>query len=427
MSAFANIQALFKRRYGPYVNPLPSENTMAKYASFVAQNVRPGENYNFPVQLGIEHGVTHNTDNSAFALNSVVDSVVKNAQLDGSTITIAGNIPYDVIAKSMNGEGGAYMEAMDYKVKLLMLSGEHYREANLLYGGGTGATLAAELAVVNASVSGANLAAPQVINITRATWSAGFWNNMTNALVDIYQSDGMTLRETEVTVQAQDPTKNRLTLFKSGSAATVAAGDKIILRSSKAKSAYGLQAILENTGTLFGIDAATYPQWRSINFSSGAAALTAVKIQQLTSRLKNNGLDGGGTLFVSAATFADLVDELDDRDRYIQQAGSALPEMKQTGANNITVKSPVGPVEIAVHKHMKQGIAMFCARDKVYRVGSTDLTFSLPGTNKWFYVELPSNAGAQIRVFTNQAPIITVPYHSAIVSSIVNAADTTPS
>jgi hypothetical protein len=421
MSAYSNIQGLFKRRYAQYVNPLPSDNTLADEMKFVPQNVRPGEDYRFPVQMQIEHGVSHNTDETAFTVAGVIDSKVETANLDGSTILVAGNIPYDVIAKAMNGDS-AYFPAMDYKVKALMMGGELYRELSLGWGGGTGAATGAEVAVVSSSVSGANLGATQVVNITRATWSAGVWNLMTGAEVDILQSDGDTSRETGVTVDAVVAATNRVQLTKASSSATVAANDKIIVRGGEDTTCYGVKAILENTGSLFGISAATYPQWQALNYSAGSATLTVAKIQRMGALLARNGLSKGGKLLVAPETFADLVEELQDHDRYPNPSGDA----KQTGFYNLLVKSPCGPIDVACYKFQQQGFAFFLAKGTGKRVGSTDLTFSLPGTNKWFYVELESNAGCQIRVFSNQAPILTIPYHCAIIDNIQNNADTTP-
>jgi hypothetical protein len=423
MSALQNIQALLKRRYGPFINPIPSVETVATLAKFRTAE-RVGENYNFPVKLGIEHGVTHNTDGTAFALNSAVDSVVKNAQLDGATVMLVGNIPYDVVAKMAAGKEGSYMEAVDYKVESMMEGGELYRELALLYGPGTTAAALAELGVVNASVSGANLGAGQVINITQGSWSAGLWNHMVGALVDIYQADGSTLRESEVSVVAvPDPTLNRLSLSKAGSVAVVAATDKIVARGAKGKSCVGLQPILENTGSLFGIDAAVYPQWKAVQFSAGGASspMTVAKLAQLFSRLKNNGCKDGGTYLCSAAQFAQFTDELDAADRYIQPM-----DVKQTGMSTLMVKSPVGPVTVQIHEYMKQGIAMFFRTAQVRRIGATDLTFRLGMSREWFWKELDDAAGSQMRIYSHQAPVVEVPYHCAIVTSIESDGDTAP-
>ena len=430
MSSYTNWQAGFKRRYGPFINPLPEENTLTDYSEFIRADWRPGENYNFPVKTGNEHGQTHNVDGSAFSINQAIDSTWENAQLDGAELLFAGNVPYNVIARSQNGAGpgnagGAFWKAMDQKVEALMLSGVLYRELDILYGCGTAAAAAANLGAVSASISGANLAAPQVVTITRATWAPGIWNQLKNALVDVYQSDGTTLRENNVTVTSlTTPSQNRITLTKVGSTATVAAGDVIVVAGARTKSCYGVQAILENTGTLFNISASVNASWRAQTFSAGSATLTRAKIGQFASRMFPYGLTDGGTLFVSGATFADLAEEADALVRWTDSNSSGV---KRQGDNVIEYRSPIGLIKVALHRYMKQSIAPFIANGVLKRVGSTDLAFQLEGTNDKFYLELPSNAGAQIRLYSHQAPVIEIPAHCGLITAISNNGDTSPS
>jgi hypothetical protein len=403
------------------MNPLPSDNTIASVAEFIPEELRPGDTYEWPLKASHEHGVTHNNDGTAFALNSVVDSVWVTARLDGSEVLIAGNVPYATQAKMKNGDA-SQMGPVDMKVEALMESGELYRELNLLYGAGTGSTVLANIGVVANSVSGADLGTPQVVNLTAASYSPGLWNNMTNALVDIYQSDLSTLRASDVKCSAIATSTCRVTLTKSGSSATVASGDVIALRSSKGKQCYGLQAILENSGSLFNISAANYPFWQALSVSAGGA-LTIAEVRQAMAKLHNNGLKDGGTLFVSSATFEDFVAELDSSDRW-NDDNTGKP--KRVGVDNIQIISAAGTVDIAIHTYMKQGIAMFLPNGKVKRVGAVDLTFSLPGSNEWFYVELEGNAGGQMRIYSHQAIVVECPYHAAIFTGITNNADVSP-
>lgn len=426
MSSLANWQANFKRRYGSFINPLPSDNTIAEFAKFVQQDRRPGENYNFPVKVGNEHGLTANTDGTAFALNPAIDSQLQNAQLDGATLALVGNVPYDVAFKSNNGagdgsSGGAFMRAFDLKIESLMESMEFYREVSLLYGCGGAAAAAANIGVVNASVSGANLAAPQVINLTRGTWAPGIWNMMQNGLVDVLQSNGTTVRETAVQVQSVDPTQARISLFKTGSANTVAVGDVIVPTGWRTKSCYGLQALLENTGTILNINAGIYPPWNAVKYPVGGA-LGRAKLLQMAARMYANGIRGGGKLFVSGMTFAELAEEADALQRFTGNTD----EVKRQGAEELEYKSPIGTLQVAVHSYMKQGIGMFFKTGTVKRVGSTDVTFRGDGPNDWFFLELPQNAGYQLRVMSNQAPVMEVPYHCAILTGIANTGDIQP-
>jgi hypothetical protein len=431
MSSLTTWAGVAKRRYGKFSNPLPSDNTIAQYATFVSQDRRGGENYNFPVKLTHEHGVTPDVSGTAFTLNSAIDSVTKNAQLSGATIMLVGNLPYDTTAALMNGSqdggsgGSGFFDPVDAKVKNLMISGELYRELYLMYGPGTAAAVAANIGVVNASVSGANLAAPQVVNLTAASWAPGIWNNMTNALVDIYQADGTTIRDSAVTVQAvPDKTKNRITLFKTASVVVVAAGDVIVLKDSRTKSCYGLEAILSNSGSLFGIDAAVYPQWKGVTKNVGGS-LTRAVIIGLGAELNSNGLDEGGKLFVSGVAFSDLSEEANELLR-IDESKNEKSVWRQ-GAENLAYRTPCGVIEVAVHRYMKNGEAMLLSPGNCSRVGNTDLTFNLPGTNQWFYQELSGQAGGQFRIYSNQAPVLERPYHCALMTGITSSNGTSPS
>jgi len=80
----SQMQALLKDRYGAFIDPLASEDTIAKFAKFVPPSSRNGRNYKFPVYLGLPHGVTHNDDHTAFSLGSVVAPVTEGGSPPGS-------------------------------------------------------------------------------------------------------------------------------------------------------------------------------------------------------------------------------------------------------------------------------------------------------------------------------------------------------
>ena len=423
MSTYANWQPNFKVRYGKFINPLPSDNTLADYSEFVGAEERPGKQFQFPVQVTIEHGQTHDVSDTAFALEPAIDSELKEAIIDGATVMMVGNIPYNVIARGKQGaangnSGGSFWKPIDLKTKALMQGGELYRELDLLYGPGTAAAALGNIGVVAASVSGSSLTAGQVVRLTTGSWAPGIWNNFIKGKVDIYESDGTTLRAADVQVTAVGATNCRLTLINTSSSAVVAANDILVPKTSKGKSCIGVQAILENSGSIFGIDAAVYPMWRCLSMSIGGA-LSRAKIVQFCSRLYPNGMSGGAKLFVGGAAFADLSEEASALQRYTENTD----KVKRQGNDNLEYNTSIGVINVALHRYLKQSIGMLIAKNVLKRVGSSDLTFSLPGTNQWFYQELPSNAGSQIRIFSNQAPILEIPYYCGIMTGIASNAD----
>jgi len=433
-ATYSNIQGLFKTRYGRWIEPLPDEHTLADAGDFIPAEMRPGLGYSFPVLTGPEHGQTANTDNSAFNLNAAVDSRVSTASLDGATILVQAQVSYDTIYKSLNGagngnNGGAFKTALDQVVQAMLMGAGLYRELALAYGPGTGSALASNIGVVSASVSGANLAAPQVVRLTAPSWIPGLWIMMQGAIVDIYQSDLTTIREFGVTVTNRvNTTQTRLTLTKAGSAATVAAGDVIIPGGTqsgvvtptgwKGRSCYGLEAIYNNTGSLFGIDAGSVAPWRCLSFSAGSATLSAQKILGYAAQVSINGCKNGGKLFVSAATFADLVFETLSLQRYTGNTD----KVKRQGASVLTYETAAGVIDVIVYQYAKQGQAFFIANDNFRRVGSTDLTMKpIGGGAEAFFTHLTTAAGAQLKIFSNQAPVFEMPYRNFIVTAITNS------
>lgn len=429
MSSLANWLPDFKERYGDFTNPLPEENTIADYFDFVQQDQRPGQAFNFPVVVSLEHGQTADNTGTAFALNSAVDSVLKNARLDGSTLALVGNIPYDVTFKGRNGasngsNGGAFRSAFELKTSLMMQSIEFYRELSLLYGPGPSSTIAADIGVLTTPIGGTNISgAGMTATITTASWAPGIFNNLVSGKVDVYSSSGATLRANNVQVTSVVADSKLIGLAATtgtttGATYILVAGDRLVPAGWNSKACVGLESILTNTGSLFGIDASVYPMWKAVNFALPAStALSRARVLAIAARLFPNGLDQGGKLFVSAPTFGDLAEEADSLQRFTGNTD----EVKRQGANNLEYKSPAGVINVALHKYMKQGEAMFFPKGIGKRVGSTDITFRGEGQD-WFFLELPSNAGCQLRVMSNQAPILRMPYRCAIITNITNSA-----
>ena len=421
------IEPLLTVRYGEFINPMPSVGTIAEAAPFVPPKSRDGRSFNFPVRLGLPHGVTFDDTHTAFSLGAVVAATTKEATLSGASILVRDNVAYSDVFATKNGiangggAGGAYFEAFDYCTSGLMQSGELYREAQLLYGPGPSSTAATNIGIVEANETSTDLDPSCTLSITRETWAPGLWPNLVGAIVDIYQTDGSSVRAAACTVLSVDESQNRVVLFKSGSGVTPAATDILLLRSNIDVSCYGLQAIMANTGSIFGIDAGTYPQWKCASYSAGDQPLDRRGVLQLCSRQVARGQKGGATLWTSGPCVADLIDEAAE----LHRDNDAKDTMVH-GATGVTYKTPIGPVEVKIHPYMKQGLAMLLPKGEVKRTGSTDLTFS-NGKNEWFYQELADNAGSQLRIFTEQAIIIEQPWHAVLVTDIQSTGDTLPS
>lgn len=421
-ATYANISGLFKHRYAAWIDPLPDDHTLADFAEFVPQEQRSGLDYVFPVLTAIEGGQTASVTNNAFQLNASIDSNVTQASLDGATIMMTSFLSYDTIYKGLNGagngpQGGAFKTALDQAVESMLMGAALYRELALGYGPGTSTAVASNIGVVGGSVSGANLGANQIVYLTQASWIPGLWIMVQNHVFDIYQSNGSTPRDTGVTLVARPSTTNtRIQLFKTSSTQTVAAGDVIVPLGWRQQSCFGIEAIYNNTGTLFGINAATVAPWACLTFNAGGQ-LSRAKIMGFGAAISVNGTKNGGRLFVSPYTFADLAEEANALRRWTDSS-----KVRSQGASELVYTTACGDISVVVWNLSKAGQAFFVANDNIKRVGSTDITMRpIGGGAQGFFTHSTTVAGAQIKAYSNQAPVFPIPYRNFIVTGIVNS------
>lgn len=448
MVADANLIAMFTQRYGAFIDPLPEDDSIAKFATWVPPQSRLGNQYNFPLQGSLEHGQTADVSGNVFNYNVDVPMTLVNAQLDGFDWGMTARIPYSDMLRARNGVNqnggggaGSYFAPLDLKVKGLMRSSTLYRELWLTYGPGTGSTIASDigqLATTGFLVSGgANWnSASTVVKLKTQSWIPGMWNLMKNAKLEVLNVGGTALVGSagQFIQIVGVPTSNVCNLSINSTTSTIvaaiAAQQRLIPFGWYQKCCIGLEGILNNTGSLFGIDASLFNFWRALQFPNGTTKLSRSIILGICSQLFPNGLDQGATLFVSSAQFADLAEET----QVVTQGSGATTNTaavqvytgeqttKRIGTNKIVYVAPTGEVTVQLYKFMKQGEAMLFGNGLVKRGGASDVTFKGDG-NQYFLQEISGASGYEIRCISNQAVFIETPYQCAIISGISSTYD----
>jgi hypothetical protein len=414
---------LLYRQYGDLANPVAPADTLAKDIDFVSQEKRNGELYVFPLRLGLEQGATFANSHDAYTLNSSSAADYEQAQLRGSEMTITADIAYAEMTSLSPNKGKssrAYDQGVGVKIVNTSDSAVQKRDMMLMYGpGDTGLVNIGVIAAVG-TLSGSNYQ----VSITRASYIPGFWQEAKNGLFDIRTSGGTAANSTTTPaiVQAVDRDNALITFSAATWTNPPDAGSTIFFFGSRTQSMVGLQAIAENSGTLFNVSAATYPQWRSVNYAVGSTSLSFDKVAEGLSAVADNGLSDGGTLYLNPRTWTDLMTDEAALRRRINDTNSA-----RTGYSKLTFEMNAGIVEVKAYKYMKQSIAMFIPTQECHRVGSTDITFTAPGNpNKYFWSELPTKNGAQIRTYSDQAIVSENPSHILEFTGISNQADVVP-
>jgi hypothetical protein len=443
MVADANLIAMFTQRYGAFIDPLPEEDSLARFATWVPPQSRLGNQYNFPLQGSLEHGQTADVSGNVFNYNVDVPMTLVNAQLDGFDWGMTARIPYSDMLRARNGVNqnggggaGSYFAPLDMKVKGLMRSSTLYRELWLAYGPGTGSTIASDigqLATSGFTVSGGPNwnSATTVVKLKTASWIPGMWNLMKNAKLEVLNAAGTALvGSAGQFIQISGVPSATLTNVAINSATTtitaaIAAQQRLLPFGWYQKCCIGLEGILNNTGTLFGIDAAQYNFWRALQYGS-VGKLSRTIILGVCSQLFPNGLDQGATLFVSSAQFADLAEETMVLGSGATQNAATTygsgETTKRIGTNKIVYVAPTGEVTVQLYKFMKQGEAFLFGNGLVKRGGASDVTFKGDG-NQYFLSEISGASGYEIRCISNQAVFIETPYQCCIFTGITSTFD----
>lgn len=389
---------------------LPKNAILQKEVPF-KRTQKIGENYNFPVKLQQAQGFTWNggaTTGTAFALNGSISMVTKNAQVQGSELVVRESISYGAISRSGEGNNESFGPILDEVPMDMKDSAALQQELDLLYGG-------TSIGAVS-SIAGA----PDFV-LTTASWSAAIWSSLQGARIDAYTSNLVTKRNTvgPLIVGAVDPDTFTVTLSgDAGDLAAIQNGDVFVPRGAVGNWAAGLDKILTNTGTLFGIDAATYTLWKANVYDAGGAALTMNKVQSAVNLAVVRGLSEKVTVLVNPYSWTDINNDLAALRRFTESTKTEA----DLGTQKITFYGTCGEMDLMPHPLIKAGDAFCCPMKRLKRIGSTDITFRLPGMPEdKFFRQLENSAGVELRCYSDLGLIATMPARFTKITGIVNA------
>ena len=204
-------------------------------------------------------------------MNPAISLEMQEANVTGSEFVLREKISYGAVSRS-GGKEESFGPVVDTVVMEMVNSAAFQREMCLLYGGG--------------NIGEVGVAANPVFTITVASWAAGLWAQMEKAEIDCFTAAGDQQNvNAALVVSAVDPVTRQITL--TGNAAdllAIGATDVFVPRGAQGNWFTGLDAILSNVGTLFGINAANYSLWQGNTYDAGAAAMTTRKLQAAMTR-----------------------------------------------------------------------------------------------------------------------------------------------
>lgn len=389
-----------KKVYGDLENIIPVGKKVAEMISFVSKQ-KTGESFNLAVILGLEHGVTYEgSDAGAFELQAAVAGAVKQASIKGNQIVLRSAMSYESIFRSQGSEQ-AFQETTKYVIQNMMDSLYKKLEVELLYGQDG-------LGILDSSPA----PTATLFKITDAEFASGIWSGSKGMKIDVY--NGVTLVGTG-TIKKADLNNKTIELDAPGIVG-LAAGHKVFPKGAFGKQMMGMKKIMENTGVMFGIDAAQYELWEGTQYALPTTdVLTFAVIQQAITKGVEKGLDKDVVVLCNPGHWDDLLTEQAAARMYDQSYSSAQVE---NGSKSIKFHSQNGLVEIVPYIMIKEGHALVVCKEDWKRIGSTDVTFKRPGQPDKYFLELQSHAGVELRAYTDQAIICRKPGAQVLITNL---------
>ena len=395
------LQNLFKRVYkDEIVNQLPSFAELQRDWRFDTGN-KTGDRYERAVMLRYPNGATYGGSSvrrTAYAYNDARAGATQPAYASPTEYTLREQIAYGLISSAASSEQ-AMAAAMDAIVMGMVEASRFHLETCLLYG-------ATSLGAVD-SVGGSGTSGTAVI--TKASWAAALWNASEGGEFDAYDPTLTTKRNTNGPIQltSVNTTTRELALTYAANAdrTAVLAGDVFVPVGANGNWFAGLDSIITTSvagTTTLGISPASYGMWKANSYAAGGVALTFLKVMSACAQIAARGGMGDLKCIVSSWTFIDLMNEQAAFRRYTESNGGEFT----TGAKDVTYYGPNGgTVTITQHPLVKAGEAFIYSPGDFVRVGSSEPTFNLPGRtpdNPMFLLELPANAGFEVRRWWDQ-------------------------
>lgn len=406
VNTLETLNGFFKETYADKLKKLiPEDTPLLNAIDFMSKDKQPGGAYHQPVILGLEHGVTFaGSDEDAFNLNPSIAGVTKDSTIKGNGLVLRSALGYMAASRAAQGGKQSFEDASKYLVANMLRSVAKKLEIEMLYGQkGYGAV--------------ASIAAT-VITVATAEWAAGIWAGAEGMPLEVRDVTGAVSRgDAKVTAINFENRTVTLNVALVG----VVAGDVMWHGGAYGKEFMGIHAMLTaSTGSVFGIDVASYALWKGTQYSAASGALSFAKLNQAVSRAVEKGMGTGKLLcLVNPRSWSNL---LNDQAALRKYDASYSPSKIVNGAKALEFHAHSSILEIMSSIYVKEGYAYLLSIDDFMRVGSSDVSFNRHGREGEYFRELENSAGWELRLFTDQALFNCALGRSVVITDIVNAA-----
>ena len=408
---------IFKEVYGSFdiVDLCKQEAKLAKRKKLEEAEML-GKQFVFPVRLTQEHGYTYASAGTLGSTTLIASNVaqVSQAIVDGNNLVGRSQIDYEAVAKATSGnDKKAFAQATGSVVKGLAEAGIKRLESQFLHGQ-KGIGVVSAIVNINATSS--------TITISDDTWSAATWSGESGGTFDVWNA-GLTAQigTGSFTLSAINMTTKSFVLTGAAGDITAlgvaGAGVNMFWASASPTTEFaGIDKILNNTGSLFGISAATYENWAG---NSAGTALGTLSVRKLLAALAlpcSFGLSKDVLAVIAPKGFEVL--NSDESALRVYDASYKSSE-GENGTSKLLFHAQSGSMEVMAHPLQKDGYFHMFPVSEWHRIGATDLSFvKRQGSQDALILELSNTAAAEMRTYSNQAIVLEAPRHGVTGSGI---------
>jgi hypothetical protein len=435
---------LFKKVYGNIHDLLPEDYELQKAIPF-SEKQKVGESFVEAVILTNEVGWTlGGSSMTAFELNPASAGSVQQATVVPYSTVLASVVPWGVISRSAGGGEKAFYSATKHVVKNNLKSHGKLLEILRLYGQapallgyvsfytGTYRGVSFSSGTGTLSINGTNVTFTNGVNTTsnwilfgQGSFAAGIWVGSEGVAIQEIDSTGAIIKEGKMV--AVDPLQGAIQVDFTPTVASSTTSHRMCFKGqANASDMIGINAILSNTTTLFGISTTAYSLWKGNVINNNGQKLTLNGTPGISGQLTGiqgavaqvvgrGGLDGDVDLYVNPRTWANLIVTESGLRMYDE---SYKPSSAENGFQAIQFWSQTGKLTVHAHRMIKEGECFGLHLPNWSRSGSAEIAFTIPGIPGEVIFPLSNQAAYGFRSFSDQYMFCHAPAKSFLINNI---------
>jgi hypothetical protein len=341
-----------------------------------------------------------------YTLGDALAGQTKPAQIYANTTVLVDNLQYQILDRA-NSSGGkqAVLSAMSYTGEQMAINMRNVLELQILHGReGLGISVGAISTLTVTFTDGST--SPGILSLligARVQWmqsnltSARTVNDGSNYLtvsaVNVGTANALTLTMVATgTTNVAAITTNDVMYIAGSRGVAVGSGDTSVPQYEQLGLALQLRP---TTGTQFGIDKALYVGWVANQLPTIGTLTPSALMNAAALALGRGGQLGDYLAVMSPASWAVLNSALATNEIYNNPQGFSMS--KKTGTDDIMVYNGGIKVECVSHPLQKTGLIYLFPAKELHRIGSTDMTFAVPGRPEGDEYYFPVNGVAAMQ------------------------------